>query len=139
MSTGQALDGLISPPEAEEVVRGRWGHLLPNIPPGDNYLHYTAKRGHPEPIFEWRSRYWSFLLKLDPSKPSPTIQAQPGPNVGPFHWENRRLRVPEIRRLFTFPDEFEFVGRRASIQAQLGNSVPPRLAEHVARSIAAGI
>ena len=56
--------------------------------------------------FEWRSRYWSFLLKLDPARPSPTIQAQPGPNVGPFHWENRRLRVPELKRLFTFPDDF---------------------------------
>ncbi len=35
------------------------------------------------PQFRWRSRYWSFLLKLDPDRPSPTIQAQPGPNVGP--------------------------------------------------------
>ncbi len=137
MTAGEALDGLAAPPEAEEVVRGRWGHLLPDIPPGDNYLHYTAERGHPDPIFEWRSRYWSFLLKLDSARPSPTIQAQPGPNVGPFHWDNRRLRVPELRRLFTFPDDFEFVGRRASVQAQIGNSVPPQLAEHVARAVAA--
>ena len=105
------------------------------IPPGENYLHYTAERGHPEPLFKWRSRYWSFLLKLDPNRPSPTIQAQPGPNVGPFHWENRRLRVGEIKRLFTFPDEFELVGSRASIQAQLGNAVPPLLAEKVAAKV----
>lgn len=137
VTTGEALADLISEPELEEVVRGSWGHLLPDIPPGDNYLHFTAERGHPDPVFEWRSRYWSFLLKLDPGRPSPTIQAQPGPNVGPFHWDNRRLRVPELRRLFTFPDEFAFVGRRASVQAQLGNSVPPLLAEKVARSVAA--
>ena len=67
-----------------------------------------------------------------PTEPSPTIQAQPGPNVGPFHWENRRLRVPELRRLFTFPDDYAFVGRRASVQAQIGNCVPPLLAEQVA-------
>jgi DNA (cytosine-5)-methyltransferase 1 len=139
VTSGQALAGLISQSEHDEVVRGSWGHLLPAIPPGGNYLHYTARRGHPEPIFEWRSRYWSFLLKLDPDKPSPTIQAQPGPNVGPFHWDNRRLRVPELRRLFTFPDDFEFVGRRASVQAQVGNSVPPRLAEQVARCVAAQV
>jgi DNA (cytosine-5)-methyltransferase 1 len=139
VTSGQALAGLISQSEHDEVVRGSWGHLLPAIPPGGNYLHYTAQRGHPEPIFEWRSRYWSFLLKLDPDKPSPTIQAQPGPNVGPFHWDNRRLRVPELRRLFTFPDDFEFVGRRASVQAQVGNSVPPRLAEQVARCVAAQV
>lgn len=137
VTTGQALSGLGAAPEPEEVVRGRWGHLLPGIPPGDNYLFYTAKRDHPAPVFEWRSRYWSFLLKLDPDRPAPTIQAQPGPNVGPFHWENRRLRVPELRRLFTFPDDFEFVGRRSSVQAQVGNSVPPLLARCVAECVAA--
>ena len=82
-------------------------------------------------------RYWSFLLKLDPERPSPTIQAQPGPNVGPFHWESRRLRVPELSRLFTFPDEFGFVGKRASVQAQIGNSVPPLLGRRVAEAVAA--
>ena len=104
-------------------------------PPGDNYLFYTAERGHPDPLFRWRSRYWSFLLKLDPNRPSPTIQAQPGPNIGPFHWENRRLRVGEVKRLFTFPDGFDLVGSRSSIQAQLGNAVPPLLAQQVVRSV----
>jgi DNA (cytosine-5)-methyltransferase 1 len=136
VSSGQALEGLVCEPEAEEVVRGQWGHLLADIPPGGNYLYYTSERGHPDPIFRWRSRYWSFLLKLDPSKPAPTIQAHPGPNVGPFHWENRRLRVPELRRLFTFPDSFTFVGRRASIQSQIGNSVPPLLGQVVAEAVA---
>jgi hypothetical protein len=54
----------------------------------------TAQTHLAGPRFRWRSRFWSFLLKLDPARPSPTIQAQPGPNVGPFHWENRRLRLP---------------------------------------------
>jgi len=136
VTAGEALDGLITEPEPEEVVRGGWGHLLPEIPPGGNYLFFTKERGHPDPIFKWRSRYWSFLLKLDPGRPSPTIQAQPGPNVGPFHWDNRRLRVPELRRLFTFPDDFAFVGKRASVQSQVGNSVPPLLAQRVAEGVA---
>lgn len=136
VTVGEALGNSVTDPEPREVVGGRWGHLLPEIPPGGNYLHFTAERGHPNPLFEWRSRYWSFLLKLDPKRPSPTIQAQPGPYVGPFHWENRRLRVPELKRLFTFPDDFELAGSRSSIQAQIGNSVPPALAEAVARSVA---
>ena len=136
VTAGEVLADLGAIPEPSESVRGKWGHLLPEIPPGANYLHFTARRGHPDPIFEWRSRYWSFLLKLDPDRPAPTIQAQPGPNVGPFHWENRRLRVPELRRLFSFPDDFEFVGRRASVQSQLGNSVPPLLARRVAEVVA---
>jgi len=123
--------------EAEEHVNGRYGHLLSAIPPGDNYLYYTDKRGHPEPLFEWRKRYWSFLLKLDPKQPSPTIQAQPGPYVGPFHWRNRRLRLPEIKRLQTFPDEYEIIGSRRSAQVQVGNAVPPALAEQIAATLLA--
>ncbi len=76
------------------------------------------------------------MLKLDPARPSPTIQAQPGPDVGPFHWENRRLRVAEVKRLFTFPDDFNLVGSRSSVQSQLGNSVPPLLAQRVAEAVA---
>ena len=137
VTASAALTGLNCESEPEEVLRGQYARLLPAIPPGDNYLHYTAQRGCPEPLFGWRSRYWSFLLKLDPQRPSPTIQAQPGPNVGPFHWENRRLRVGEVKRLFTFPDEFNLVGTRASIQAQLGNAVPPLLAHKVAAAVLA--
>ncbi len=136
ITAGEALAGLVTDPEPEEFVGGQFGHLLPDIPPGDNYLYYTAKRNHPDPLFEWRSRYWSFLLKLSPDKPAATIQAQPGPYVGPFHWENRRLRVPELKRLFTFPDDYAFVGTRSSVQAQVGNSVPPLLAYSVAREVA---
>jgi len=139
VTAGAALEGLTSEPEDSEQIRGRWGHLLPEVPPGANYLHFTAQRGHPSPLFEWRSRYWSFLLKLDPTRPSPTIQAQPGPNVGPFHWENRRLRVAEVKRLFTFPDDFNLVGSRSSVQSQLGNSVPPLLAQRVAEAVAESI
>jgi DNA (cytosine-5)-methyltransferase 1 len=131
VTAGQALAGLVTEREPGEAVSGKYGHLLPAIPPGDNYLFYTERRGHPEPQFRWRSKYWSFLLKLSPHKPAPTIQAQPGPYVGPFHWDNRRLRVGEIKRLFTYPDQFEFVGSRSSVQAQIGNSVPPLLAEQV--------
>lgn len=134
VTTGEALAGLVTSPEPSEQVGGKYGHLLPGIPPGDNYLHYTENRGHPDPQFRWRSKYWSFLLKLSPDKPSPTIQAQPGPYIGPFHWDSRRLRVAEVKRLFTYPDDFELVGSRSSVQAQLGNSVPPRLAEQVIRS-----
>lgn len=116
--------------EPGESVNGKWGHLLPGIPPGENYLYYS-ERGAGEHIFDWRSRYWTFLLKLDPDRPSSTIQANPGPYVGPFHWENRRLRVPELLRLMTFPDGYRLEGDRRLIQRQLGNAVPPLLARQV--------
>lgn len=125
--------------EAEEIVAGRYGHLLEEIPAGDNYLFFTEKRGHPDPLFGWRKRYWTFLLKLDPNRPATTIQSQPGPYVGPFHWRNRRLRALEIKRLQTFEDDYVVVGSRRSVQLQVGNAVPPRLAEIVARPLAIAI
>lgn len=131
----QALKGLRTEQEPGEEVAGRYGHLLPGIPPGENYLHYTAERGHPKPLFKWRSRYWTFLLKLDPERPASTIQGQPGPYVGPFHWDNRRLRVPELKRLQGFPDDYQFAGNRRSIQLQVGNSVPPPLGAVVAQAV----
>jgi DNA (cytosine-5)-methyltransferase 1 len=122
--------------EPDEEVNGRYGHLLPMIPAGENYLYFTEKRGHPQPLFKWRGRYWTFLLKLDPDRPSTTIQSQPGPYIGPFHWNDRRLRLLEVKRLQTFPDDYVVVasGRR-SWQHQLGNAVPPQLAEIVARPL----
>jgi DNA (cytosine-5)-methyltransferase 1 len=123
--------------EADEEVNGRFGHLLPEIPAGDNYLFFTEKRGHPAPLFKWRGRYWTFLLKLDPERPSTTIQSQPGPYIGPFHWNDRRLRLLEVMRLQTFPDDYIVVAKgRRSWQHQLGNAVPPRLAEIVAKPLA---
>jgi DNA (cytosine-5)-methyltransferase 1 len=135
VTAGDAVAGLVTEPEPGETVNGKYGHLLPEIPPGRNYLHYTEHEGHPNPLFKWRSRYWTFLLKLHPERPASTIQGQPGPYVGPFHWENRRLRIPELRRLQDFPDGYEFAGTRRQVQLQVGNSVPPGLAAVVAAAI----
>jgi DNA (cytosine-5)-methyltransferase 1 len=115
--------------------KGRWKKQLKEIPPGRNYLYFTAHEGHSRPIWKWRSRYWSFLLKLSPEKPSWTIQAQPGPAIGPFHWNSRYLAELEMKRLQTFPDDYAIVGPQREVQRQLGNAVPPRLAEAIARSL----
>lgn len=136
VTTAEALEGIHAPPEPEEVHGGMYEGLLYEIPPGGNYLHYTARKGHPDPLFKWRSRYWNFLLKLDPNDAAPTIQAEPGSNVGPFHWENRRLRGPETQALFGYPRGFFVKGARRSVQRQLGNSVPPPLARAVAAATA---
>ena len=135
VTASEALGSVTAAPEPSELVNGKYGHLLPEIPPGRNYLHFTAHEGHAQPLFEWRSRYWTFLLKLDPERPASTIQAQPGPYVGPFHWENRRLRVPELKRLQGFPDDYVFAGARRQVQIQIGNSVPPKLASIIASAI----
>jgi DNA (cytosine-5)-methyltransferase 1 len=130
-----ALGDLGEPEDVEETyVRGQWADLLPSIPEGMNYLHHTA-RGRGLPLFGWRRRYWSFLLKLSKRRPAWTLTAQPGPAIGPFHWENRRLARAELMRLQTFPDGYRVVGTLAEVHRQVGNAVPSALAEILALEI----
>jgi DNA (cytosine-5)-methyltransferase 1 len=117
-------------------VGGKWGDLLPSIPEGENYLWHTD-RGGGQPLFGWRRRYWGFLLKLAKRRPAWTVQAQPGPAIGPFHWRSRKLSVRELCRLQTFPDDFEIVGSRMDAQRQLGNAVPSLIGEIAGRAIRA--
>jgi DNA (cytosine-5)-methyltransferase 1 len=117
-------------------IGGKWGDLLPSIPEGENYLWHTD-RGGGSPLFGWRTRYWSFLLKLSKRLPSWTVQAQPGSAIGPFHWKNRRLSFHEMCRLQTFPDGLSIACGRTEMQRQLGNAVPSLIAEILAREIRA--
>jgi DNA (cytosine-5)-methyltransferase 1 len=115
-------------------VRGRWGDLLPSIPEGENYLWHTDRKGG-QPLFGWRRRFWTFLLKLAKDRPSWTVQSQPGSATGPFHWKNRRLSMRELCRIQTFPDNYVVVGSQTEVQRQLGNAVPSLLAEVLATEI----
>jgi len=121
--------------QPELAYKGRWKKQLKAIPPGRNYLYFTEHEGHRKPIWKWRSRYWSFLLKLSPEKPSWTIQAQPGPAIGPFHWNSRYLSELEMKRIQTFPDTYVIKGPKREVQRQIGNAVPPRLGEVIAAGL----
>jgi len=136
VTTWDAIGGVDLRAADEDLgVRGRWADLLPSIPEGENYSWHTDRKGG-IPLFGWRRYYWCFLLKLAKALPSWTLQAQPGPAIGPFHWKNRRLAVAEMARLQTFPSDITFVGSRGSVQKQLGNAVPSLLAEVIGRALA---
>lgn len=110
---------------------GRWAKLLPSIPEGSNYLWHTPRNvtNGGQPLFGWRTKFWSFLLKLAKDQPSWTIQADPGPATGPFHWKSRLLSTEELCRLQTFPSGYEIVGNRRSAHRQVGNAVPSAIGE----------
>lgn len=119
----------------EEEIGGKYGHLLEQIPPGDNYLYFTKKRGHPNPRFEWRSRFWTFLLKLSSDLPSWTIQANPAKYQGPFHWNSRHLRIEELKALQSIPLNWKILGSSKSVRRQIGDACPPPLSKAIAERI----
>jgi DNA (cytosine-5)-methyltransferase 1 len=134
-SAWDAIGDLDSASWSEELsLNGKWADLLPSIPEGQNYLWHTPGHGG-KPLFGWRTRYWSFLLKLAKRHPAWTIPAQPGPATGPFHWRNRLLSVQEMCRLQTFPADYLVPCGRRIAQQQIGNAVPPALAEFLGYEI----
>jgi DNA (cytosine-5)-methyltransferase 1 len=146
ITAGSAIGPLLADPSASgEIAEGTYADLLAEVPPGQNYLWHTERYGGRD-VFKWRSRYWTFLLRLDPDRPSSTLQAQPGPWVGPFHWQNvcndegipraRRLSKAELLRLMSLPDDYLVEGDAATIRRQLGNAVPLELGKAVVGALA---
>ena len=132
----EAIKDLQDPQEPfHDNLGGLYGHLLPKIPEGLNYAFFTSEMGCPEPVFAWRSKFHDLLYKVNRNEPCRTIKAHPGKFTGPFHWKNRHFTLPELKRLQTYPDDYELEGSFATQLEQIGNSVPPRMAEVFARSL----
>jgi DNA (cytosine-5)-methyltransferase 1 len=76
---------------------------------------------------------------IDPGQPSPTITARGDERGGVviIHHPNnqRRLTVREAAIVQSFPKGYYFKGNNTSGYRQIGNAVPPRLAEAVANSV----
>jgi DNA (cytosine-5)-methyltransferase 1 len=138
VTAGEALKGINENEDLSSLrlVDGKYAHLLPLVPPGQNYLFFTAKRGYPNPIFAYRSRFSDFLYKASPKLPIKTLIASPGKYTGPLHWDNRYFSVKEYMRLQGFPDGYQFSGRREDAIRQIGNSVSPKIAYRLALAIA---
>lgn len=138
ISPKAAFKGLRLKPSERDSVKfegGKYSHLLQEVPKGQNYLFFTAKRGHPTPLFAYRSRFSDFLYKAHPDYPMKTIIASPGKYTGPLHWNNRYFSIPEYKAIQGFPQSYNFYGDRSSTVRQIGNSVSPLIAERIAYAI----
>lgn len=131
----EAIKDIYDENEVVPPYGGKYGHLLPDIPPGENYRFYTEEMGHPEPLFAWRSKFSNFLYKMDPNDVCRTIIAYQGRYDGPFHWKNRKCTVDELKRLQGFPKEFVIPHSYAEGVKQIGNSVCPPVAYQIGRAL----
>jgi len=72
-------------------------------------------------------------IKYDKNKPSICVT---GDMRKVFHYsQNRALSVRELARIQSFPDNFIFLGTKISQQQQVGNAVPPLMAQTIAQTI----
>ena len=110
------------------------------IPPGGNYRHIpdeiSTKRIMAFKLSGGRTTTYG---RLHPAQPAYTINTFFNrPNVGAnyHHTEERLITVREAMRLQSFPDHFcpNFKSQR-SLHMQIGNAVPPLMAQAVAESI----
>lgn len=105
---------------------GNWRSLPEEIQKESMGRAFYAKGG--------RSGYWR---RLSYDSPSPTILTEPNnASTSLCHpTEDRPLTVRECARIQTFPDDWTFVGRGSDQYKLVGNAVPVRLAEILARHI----
>ena len=86
------------------------------------------------PIEIRRKNFGNTYVRLDPTKPSPTMV--PGNNAFPIHPNlNHSLTPREAARIQSFPDSFIFSGARKEQCKLVGNAVPPLMAATIAEKI----
>jgi len=103
---------------------------MENIPPGENAAFVDGtpwKVAHKEISFIYR--------RPQPLKPAWTVMAYGGGGTYGYHYERSRsiLTLRERARIQTFSDDFIFQGK--DIRAQIGEAVPPLLAQRTAEAI----
>ena len=117
-------------PQTTPTVQER----LSYIKPGENVFNANM----PEHLrLKVKGATISQLYKrLHPDKPSYTVIGAGGGGTHVYHWkENRALTNRERARLQTFPDTYNFVGKRGSVRKQIGMAVPAAGAQVIFEAI----
>jgi hypothetical protein len=110
------------------------------IPPGGNRFTLMQLRPDLTPAcwFRKKSRATDVMGRLEWDKPALTIRTEffKPEKVRYLHPEQHRpITHWEAARIQTFPDDFKFFGSKIEIARQIGNAVPPKLAEAVATEL----
>lgn len=119
-----ALKGL--PVDSSRTLNDLGLEVWKRCQPGD-----ALDRYHPK-------GFWFNGKKLHPDRPSLTIDKMvlPSGGGGLFHWQHPRcMNIAELKRLSTFPDDFQFIGKFREQWARIGNAVMPKFMEAIASHI----
>jgi len=133
------LRRLVSPDDSRRV----WDHISREVRPDDAEAFSSLRPGGtyldlPKSLRRYRDDIFSDKYKrLEWDGLSRTITAHIAKDG---YWyihpgQDRTLSIREAARLQTFPDWFRFAGNPSHRQAQIGNAVPPLLAEAIGRRI----
>ena len=100
--------------------------IISMVPDGGNYKDLPKElQGTRKVNIAW--------TRMNSGKPCFTIDT--GHNHHFHYKENRVPTVRESARIQSFPDRFEFIGIKTSQLKQVGNAVPPLMAEAIAREV----
>lgn len=138
VSMDKALRAL-TPLEADEIIRpsGKLAVELESIPAGSG-VKSPGKRETTRPGGHWGYKQGAFVA--DPQRPARTVTANAQQDWvrDPAHGL-RRLSPRECAALQTFPADWVFAGKRVDQYRQIGNAVPPILAERIGTVLLAHI
>jgi len=84
------------------------------------------------------SKKYFQLIRSAPDLPAQTVTAlagYPGAASVAHPYECRKFTVPELKRLCSFPDDFDLTGKYRQQVERLGRSVPPLMMRAVAETI----
>ena len=117
----QSVKNHVAAAHSEKVKR-----IIALVPDGGNY------KDLPEIYRESRNFHVAWT-RFNSQKPAPTIDTGHR-----HHFHYRYNRVPTVRecaRLQSFPDDFVFLGNKTQQFRQVGNAVPPLMAQAIAEKL----
>lgn len=154
----EALEGVSTTGDPVEFEKGyvspMMAEYIPKIQCGKNGAdviekEWSEKRKKEEQPVDWKQqqkqkrqeeelrRAWFNLMRLDWGRPSFTALAEQGRGPGGLlHPDfDRRLTIPELRRISSFPDDFKLTGPYDERWERIGRAVPPFMLRAIAAEI----